>query len=143
MGDTYFASQSVVGSCNTTTEGLRLFKGTNETLSLGLVYKCELNIGTVRISSFDIDSTFSVKIVAKQDRLDFQVVNCDKFAHFKDEGQFLIHDIELANFFLNQSLKRLLEGTVFGSNWKTYSRNYPQVKIEDEFIFIYDAANSQ
>jgi hypothetical protein len=55
--------------------------------------------------------------VAKEKQLDFYVVKADKFAHFRDTGIYIIHDIELANYFLTQSLSKLTEGYVFGSGW--------------------------
>lgn len=69
------------------------------------------------------------------------MVKADKFAHFRDTGIYVIHDIELANYFLTQSLTRLTEGYVFGSGWELYARDYPRLLLQEGYMLIYDAGN--
>lgn len=51
-------------------------------------YACSLSIDSTVISEFDVDPNFVVKVDPQQTYLDFIVVDVNKFAHFKDVGEF-------------------------------------------------------
>ncbi len=80
-------------------------------------------------------------MIPLESELNFQVSKISKFAHFKDVGEYQIHDIELANYYLTKSLNDLIGQRVFGSGWKVYARDYPQVIIENGYVLAYDGAN--
>lgn len=127
LASKYYASEPVTGSCKADTTNLKLVKSTDKNLLLSMHYSCSLQIKSTTISEFEIDPNFVIKIVAKQTQLDFQVVSINKFTHFKDVGEFQIHDLNLATLFLTRSLDRMMEGNVFGSGWQIYPRDYPGI----------------
>ena len=120
---------------------LRLIESESDSLLLSMHYSCSLEIKGTVVSEFEVDPNFIVEIVPEQKHLDFKILKVNKFAHFKDVGEFVIHDIELANLFLSRSLEQLIGHKVFGSGWKVYPRDYPAILVEDGVLFIYDKAN--
>lgn len=88
-----------------------------------------------------MDPNFIVEVQPQQKWLDFKVVKMNSMVHFKDVGEFKIHEIGLANLFVTRSLETLIGTTVIGSGWPIYPRDAPAVLIEDGMLFVYDQAN--
>jgi hypothetical protein len=42
---------------------------------------------------------------------------------------------------VRQCLGRLKEGYTFGSEWKTFPRDYPHTLIEEDYFMIYDSSH--
>lgn len=125
----FYASEAIEGSCTTFPTDVKATIVESDSFSLTLPYSCSLNIKTTKISSFDLSLTLYLQAVPQSTYLDFKVTKAEKFAHFKDEGEFKIIDMELANLFLTRSLERLYQGKVFGSGWKIYARDQPKVEF--------------
>mgnify|MGYP007104985468 CR=1 FL=1 len=51
-----------------------------------------------------MDPNFFISIIPSYSYLDFRVVKVNKFAHFKDVGEYQIHDLDVANLFITRSL---------------------------------------
>lgn len=67
-------------------------------------YNCELRIKDVFISKFDVDPNFIIQVRPQSNYLDFYVTQVNKFAHFKDVGEYVIHDLDIANLFITRCL---------------------------------------
>ena len=123
----FYASDPIEGSCTVIPTDVKATILTSDTFAITLAYSCSLNIKTTKISSFGMDLTLYLQPVPYSTYLDFKVTKIQKIAQFKDQGEYKIVDMELANLFLTRSLQRLYQGRVFGSGWKIYGRDYPKV----------------
>lgn len=104
LASKFYASEAIEGSCITLPSDVKATIVTSDSFSIKLPYSCSLSIKTTKISSFDMDLTLYLQAQPQSTYLDFKVTKAEKFAHFKDEGEYKIIDMELANLFLTRSL---------------------------------------
>lgn len=100
----FYASEAIEGACTTFPTDVKATILASDSFAITLPYSCSLSIKTTKISSFDMDLTLYLQPVPQSTYLDFKVTKAQKIAHFKDEGEFKIIDMELANLFLTRSL---------------------------------------
>jgi hypothetical protein len=82
-----------------------------------------------------------VKGVALSRNLDFTVAHADFNATYYQTGEYVVTNIELANYYLNSTAWSVRNSKVFGSNFSTIARDYPHFEIsKDEYVVIYDSS---
>lgn len=100
----FYASDAIEGSCTAIPNDVKATILAIDSFAITLPYTCALSIKTTKISSFGMDLTLYLQPVPYSTYLDFKVTKIQKIAQFKDEGEYKIVDMELANLFLTRSL---------------------------------------
>lgn len=77
-------------------------------------------------------------VLGNETNLNFKIIHVDGKPIFKTAPGFEIKNLELAEHMVSHSLNRFKEGYTFGSGWKIFPRDSTHIKLEDDYIIIYD-----
>lgn len=114
----------------------------NETLfRVDVNFNCNLEAGNVSsISKFNVVSTTYVRPALLKRSLQFTIQRVSARANFTEVPGYKIENEPLAKFLVEETVSRAVGATVFGTGYPTSIRLYPNLKIMDKCLFLYDSS---
>lgn len=72
--------------------------------------------------------------------LQFKITKLDARPTWHNVPGFNIENIGFANFLLQETVSIAVGSTVFGTGYPTSVRLYPNIKVMDKYLFLYDSS---
>lgn len=135
----FYPSQKVSGNCNALEQGFNVTYGSPTYLNVTINFNCSLGVERTKIADFNINAVFMVAGKPKARYIDFEIFDVDATPKFNSYQEFTITNEGLATWLLRDCLRSSRGTKVFGSNFTTYTRDYPNFEVsKDGYTLIYD-----
>ncbi len=104
-------------------------------------YNCSLDItGVAGFAQFTVVTTSYVDVQLLTRTLQFKLTRLTAKPTYTDVPSYKVENIAFANFLVQETVARAVGSTVFGTGYPTSSRLFPNMKILDRYLFLYDSS---
>ena len=135
------------GSCKAQKDDLEFYSAREfdaNNYALLVTYKCSLkgtnSQGTTQeIIKFTANTRFYILAGATTKTLTFKLAEAqlDNLS-FETAGKYVVNNINLATFKVNQVLKKVENSMTFGTNYPSPTREKPRTRVDRDWVFHYD-----
>lgn len=104
-------------------------------------YSCSLDMANATsFAQFTVVTSSFVDVALLTRTLQFKLSKLTAKATFTDVPNYKVENVAFANFLVQETVMRAVGSTVFGTGYPTSSRLYPNLKIRDRELFLYDSS---
>lgn len=140
----FYPSDKLSGSCNALEQGFSLVRGGPSYLNVTINFGCALGVGKSKVIDFTVNTVWQIEGAPAGKYIDFVVKNVYSNATYNQYQDFEVKNKALADWLLESCLMSSIKSKVFGSNFTTYTRDYPTFEVhKDNYTVIYDSSHVQ
>lgn len=138
----FYPSDKLSGSCGASDQGFSLVRGGPTYMNVTIMFNCTLGIGKSKIIDFVVTTLWQIEGQPSNKYIDFVVKNVESNTTYTTYQDFEVKNKPLADWLLESCLMSSKGSKVFGSNFTTYTRDYPEFEVhKDNYTFIYDSSH--
>jgi hypothetical protein len=138
----FYPSDKISGSCVALEQGFSLVRGGPTYFNVTIKFNCSLGINRTKFTDFSVNTLWFIEGRPSNKYIDFVVKGVESKAVYTTYQEFEVSNRELADWMLESCLMSSKGSKVFGSGFKTHTRDYPLFEVhKDNYTFLYDSSH--
>lgn len=132
----------VTGKCKALNDAsYNLTVASEKQFRIDVNFSCSLDMinGTGFVQFSTVTSSY-IEVQLLTRTLQFKLSKLTAKSTFAEVPNYKVENLQFANFLVQETAARAVGSTVFGTGYPTSNRLYPNIKIMDRYLFLYDSS---